>query len=58
MDYFNTDAYAIDRYEQVIPDMLFEAQKVYADGKLDPKAYLSILRKIYALLEMIQSERP
>lgn len=53
MSFFNTDGYAIERYEGILPDMLFDAQQAHEKGKLDEKEYANTLRKIYALLEML-----
>ena len=56
MSFYDTTDYAIQKYEDELPDMLLGAHQDYANGNLDPEAYANALRRIYTLVELLYVE--
>lgn len=56
MSFFDTDEFAIQRYEDELPDMLLGAHEDYINGNLDKKAYADALRRIYTIIELLYVE--
>lgn len=56
MDFFDTDKYAIIKYEEELPDMLMGAHQDYEHGNLNEKAYADALRRIYTIIELLYVE--
>lgn len=56
MDFFDTNAYAIIKYEEELPDMLMGAHQDYAHGNISEEAYANALRKIYTIIELLYLE--
>lgn len=53
ISFFDTTDYAIQKYEDELPDMLLDAHKDYENNKIDAEAYADALRKIYTIIDML-----
>ena len=56
MSFFDTTKFAIQKYEEELPDMLLGAHEDYMHGNLDEEAYANTLRRIYTLIELLYVE--
>lgn len=53
MSFFDTTEFAIDKYEDELPDMMLGAHEDYKNGNISAEDYANALRKIYVIIEML-----
>ena len=53
MSFFDTSVYAINRYEDELPDMMLAAHQEYEKGNISAEDYANALRKMYAVLDFL-----
>ena len=56
MNLLKDTLYAIERYEDELPDLLQNAKKDFENGFISPDAYANALRKIYTIIELLYLE--
>ena len=56
MNLLEDTLYAIERYENELPDLLQNAKEDFKNGFISPNAYVDALRKIYTIIELLYLE--